>query len=57
MLILLLGSCSAPKNIAYFQNAEAIRGMALQEEQPLRLRPNDKINMKVGALMSSSRNS
>lgn len=42
-----LGSCSTPKNIAYFQNAEAIRGMALQNEQPLRLRPKDKINIVV----------
>lgn len=49
MLILLLGSCSAPKNVAYFQNAEAIRGMTLQEEQPLRLRPNDKINIFVNS--------
>ncbi len=42
-----LSSCSTPKNIAYFQNAEAIRGMALQSEQPLRLRPKDKINIVV----------
>ncbi len=42
-----LGSCSTPKNVAYFQNAEDIRGMALQNEQPLRLRPKDKINIVV----------
>lgn len=41
-----LCSCSS-SNIAYFQNADVIRGMALQEEQPLRLRPNDKINIFV----------
>lgn len=40
-------SCSVPKNVAYFQNAEAIRGMTLQAEQPLRLRPKDKINIVV----------
>ena len=48
-LICLLGSCAAPKNVAYFQNAEAIRGMTLQKEQPLRLRPKDKINIIVNS--------
>ena len=48
-LICLLGSCSAPQNVAYFQNAEAIRGMTLQNEQPLRLRPKDKINIIVSS--------
>ena len=48
MVMLLLG-CSAPKNVAYFQDAEQIRGMALQPEQPLRLRPNDKINIIVNS--------
>lgn len=48
-LICLLGSCAAPKNVAYFQDAEAIRGMTLQDEQPLRLRPKDKINILVSS--------
>ncbi len=48
-LVIWLGSCSTPKNVAYFQNAELIRGMALQEEQPLRLRPKDKINIVVNS--------
>ena len=48
-LICLLGSCAAPKNVAYFQNAEAIRGMSLQNEQSLRLRPKDKINILVNS--------
>jgi polysaccharide export outer membrane protein len=48
-LICLLGSCAAPENVAYFQNAEAIRGMALPDEQPLRLRPKDKINIIVNS--------
>ena len=46
-LVLCLAGCTAPKNVAYFQNAESIRGMALQTEQPLRLRPKDKINIVV----------
>ena len=45
----LLGSCASPINVAYFQNAEAIRGMTLQAEQPLRLRPKDKINIVVNS--------
>lgn len=48
-LLLLLGSCSAPKNVAYFQDAELIKGMTLQEEQRLRLRPEDKINIIVNS--------
>ncbi len=44
-----LASCSTPTNVAYFQNAEDIRGMALQKEQPLRLRPKDKINIVVNS--------
>ena len=48
-IISWFGSCSAPKNVAYFQNAEAIRGMALQSEQPFRLRPKDKINIVVNS--------
>lgn len=46
-LVLWLAGCTAPKNVAYFQNAERIRGMSLQTEQPLRLRPKDKINIVV----------
>ena len=49
-LVALVGwlcSCSTPKNVAYFQDAEQIRGMTLQNEQPLRLRPKDKINILV----------
>ena len=49
-LVCLLGSCAAPKNVALFQNAEAIRGMSLQSEQPLRLRPKDKINILVSSV-------
>jgi polysaccharide export outer membrane protein len=49
LMICWFSSCSAPSNIAYFQNAEYIRGMALQDEQPLRLRPKDKINIIVNS--------
>lgn len=48
-LVYWFGSCTTPKNIAYFQNAEAIRGMTLQNEQPFRLRPKDKINIVVSS--------
>jgi polysaccharide export outer membrane protein len=49
VIALWLCSCTAPKNVAYFQDAELIRGMSLQEDQPLRLRPNDKINIMVNS--------
>ena len=44
-----LASCSTPQNVAYFQDSAALNGMALQEEQPLRLRPEDKINIVVNS--------
>lgn len=49
LTLLAMFSCEAPKNIAYFQDAEAIRGMMLQSEQLLRLRPEDKINIVVNS--------
>lgn len=52
LIIVIAGwlfGCSTPKNVAYFQDAEAIRGMTLQKEQPLRLRPKDKINIVVSS--------
>lgn len=49
LTLLTLASCTAPKNIAYFQDAEAIRGMMLQSEQLVRLRPEDKINIIVNS--------
>ena len=44
-----LYGCSTPTNVAYFQNAEDIRGMTLQQEQPLRLRSKDKINIVINS--------
>lgn len=44
-----LVSCMTPKDVAYFQDAEAIRGMTLQKEQPFRLRPKDKIDIVVNS--------
>ena len=49
LLLALAGSCSTPKDITYFQNAEALNGMALQAEQQFRLRPEDKINIVVNS--------
>ena len=45
----LLYSCSTPKDIAYFQNAMQLQGMALQAEQKFRLRPEDKISIVVNS--------
>ncbi len=47
LTIFCIASCATPKNVAYFQNAEAIRGMTLQNEKPVRLQPKDKINIVV----------
>src|SRR5574344_1636323 len=46
---LLVCSCSAPKDIAYFQDAPALQNMALQAEQQFKLRPEDKINIVVNS--------
>ena len=42
-------SCSTPKDVTYFQDAEALSGMALQAERQFRLRPEDKINIVVNS--------
>ena len=42
-------SCSTPKDIAYFQDAAVLNGMAVQEEQQFRLRPEDKISIVVNS--------
>ncbi|MBO4263503.1 MAG: polysaccharide export protein [Bacteroidales bacterium] len=44
-----LCACTTPRNVAYFQNAEEICGMARQQEQRFRLRPEDKINIIVNS--------
>jgi len=48
-VVFWLVSCMTPKNVAYFQNAESIRGMTLQKEHPFRLRPKDKIDIVVNS--------
>ena len=47
--VALLYSCSTPKDIAYFQNAMQLKGMALQAEHKFRLRPEDKISIVVNS--------
>ena len=42
-------SCSTPKSITYFQDAEYLNGMAVQAEQHFTLRPGDKINIVVNS--------
>ena len=42
-------SCNVPKDITYFQDSDRLNGMALQTEQQLRLRPEDKINIVVNS--------
>lgn len=42
-------SCSIPQNVTYFQDAEALNGMAVQAEQQFKLRPEDKVNIVVSS--------
>ena len=49
LLLVLAGSCSTPKDITYFQDAESLNNMALQTVQQFRLRPEDKINIVVNS--------
>lgn len=48
-LIAMLCACSTPKDIEYFQDSSLLNGMAVQAEQQLRLRPEDKINIVVNS--------
>lgn len=47
--LLCLSACNTPKDITYFQDAEALNDMAVQAEQQFRLRPEDKINIVVNS--------
>ena len=47
--LIFLFSCATPMDIAYFQDAAALDGMALQPERQFRLRPEDKINIVVNS--------
>lgn len=49
LFAILAASCTTPKNIAYFQDAEHVQRMLLQPEQQFRLRPEDKINIIVNS--------
>ena len=42
-------SCSTPKDVTYFQDAEALNGMATQAAKQFRLQPEDKINIVVNS--------
>lgn len=47
LIATLFGSCAAPLNIDYFQDAAELQGILGQEKQFLRLKPDDKINIIV----------
>lgn len=49
LCLAILCACATPMDIAYFQDAAALDGMALQQEQQFRLRPEDKINIVVNS--------
>lgn len=49
MCLSSLSSCSTPKDVSYFQDAALLNGMAVQTEQQLKLRPEDKVNIVVNS--------
>jgi polysaccharide export outer membrane protein len=55
-LILLLSAlsfflvgCSSYRDVAYFQNAEEVRGMTLQPQQQIQFQPGDRISIYVNS--------
>ena len=46
---MVIASCSSPTNVAYFQDAQLIQGMMVQDRQTFRLQPGDKINIVVNS--------
>lgn len=49
VLSLWLTGCSAYKDVAYFQNAEEVRGMTLQPRQQIQFQPGDRLNIFVNS--------
>lgn len=49
VLSLCLVGCSAYRDVAYFQNAEEVRGMTLQPQQPIQFQNGDRINVIVNS--------
>lgn len=45
--LLTLGSCAAPKNVAYFQDFDKVMVVEAQERQTLKVRPDDKLQIIV----------
>lgn len=43
----ILGSCSAPKDVAYFQDFDKIMAVEAQTRQAIRIRPDDKLSIIV----------
>ena len=42
-------SCTTTNDVTYFQDAAVLNGMAVQDEQTIRLHPEDKINIIVSS--------
>lgn len=42
-------SCSTPQNVAYFQDAMRVNGMETPDEELIRFRPTDKLNVVVNS--------
>lgn len=45
--LMILGSCAAPKDVAYFQDFDQVMVVESQQRQSLRVRPDDKLQIIV----------
>ena len=46
-LVLLLGACSTPKQISYFQDADSVNGARIAAPKEITIKPKDKISILV----------
>ena len=46
-------SCTTTNDVTYFQDAAVLNGMAVQDEQTIRLHPEDKKNIIVSSLLNA----
>lgn len=48
-ITLILGSCSAPKNVAYFQDFDQTMVVEAQQRQTIKVKPDDKLQIIVSS--------
>lgn len=48
-VLLFLAACTVPRDVAYFQDAAALHGMAVAPSEQFRLRPEDRVKINVNS--------